>query len=222
MTQKEYQKQLYKINIHTHSLMLHAFGTIYWERHQMLFIADVHLGKVSHFRKHGSAVPTQAITENFKRLDTVISCFQPKIVCFLGDLFHSYLNIEWHIFEDWVSNQNIKIFLVEGNHDIIPSYRFEKIGIEVVDELLIDNFLCTHHPTEVQNNMYNLCGHIHPGVQLKGAGKQYLKLPCFVQRPHQMILPAFGSFTGMHILSITAEDNIYVTVDDQVLELPSI
>ena len=79
---------------------MHPSGAMFWEEKQMLLVSDVHLGKISHFRKYGSAVPQNAIAQNFERLTAVVEHFQPSRICFLGDLFHSSLNLEWDLFEN--------------------------------------------------------------------------------------------------------------------------
>ena len=87
---------------------------MFWEEQNMLLISDVHLGKISHFRKYGSAVPQKAIAENFERLSRVVDLFQPKKICFLGDLFHSSLNLEWDLFENWMQEISAEVMLVVG------------------------------------------------------------------------------------------------------------
>lgn len=106
----------------------------------MLLIADVHLGKVSHFRKFGSAVPQRAINANFNSLTRVVDDFNPEIICFLGDLFHSSFNKEWILFEKWIHTRSEKFILVAGNHDIISPFHYETVGMKIVSELVIGNF----------------------------------------------------------------------------------
>gem|GEM_PF-4957861 len=43
-----------------------------------------------------------------------------------------------------------------------------------------------------------MAGHLHPCVNLGGRAFDSLRLPCFHFKPHVGMLPAFGSFTGMH------------------------
>lgn len=205
-----------KTSIHNNIFTLLPTGTMFWEEQEILFIADVHLGKVAHFRKHGSAVPQEAILKNFELLDEAISCCDPKEVCFLGDLFHSAINIEWLYFEKWVNAQAAQITLVTGNHDIINPERFEQLGIKMFDERVIDTFLLTHIPEE-REGYFNFCGHIHPGVRLKGLGRQVMKLPCFFKKENQLILPAFGEFTGNYILEPEAGDEVFVVTPEEVI-----
>lgn len=194
----------------------HPVGAAFWKEEQMLLISDVHLGKISHFRKYGSAVPFKAIGRNFQQLSQVVKQFQPERICFLGDLFHSFINSEWLLFEDWVKDQSAEIILIAGNHDVISPLKYEELGVEVKEELTLKDFLLSHHPEE-RDDLYNICGHIHPGYRLIGRGRQVLKLPCFYKRQRQLILPAFGEFTGNYIVSPSAGEEIYAITKKEVI-----
>lgn len=207
------------INIHNQQFVLHPSGAVFWEEKQLLLIADVHLGKVSHFRKAGFAVPNNAISKNFLKLAAVVDYFKPQTICFLGDLFHSHLNNEWDLFAEWFQNCDCKVGLVAGNHDIISPAKYHDIGIEVMMEWMIDGFLLTHHPKEIAG-LYNFSGHIHPCVVLHGLGRQFLKIPCFFRREHQMIFPAFGAFTGTFELVPTETDTVYALAKNEVILVP--
>ena len=113
------------------------------------------------------------------------------------------------------------MILVEGNHDLIPAAQFEQIGLQVADHIIEEGFYFSHFPTEKQTH-FVFCGHIHPGVKLKGNGLQQMKMPCFFHSAQQMILPAFGAFTGLHILSPKVEDKVYVTTGKEVIEIEGI
>ncbi|WP_299188687.1 ligase-associated DNA damage response endonuclease PdeM [uncultured Aquimarina sp.] len=204
------------IQIQNQNFILHPTGAMFWKEKNMLLIADLHLGKISHFRKHGSAVPQDAIIKNFEQLNTVIQTFTPSKVCFLGDLFHSFINNEWILFSEWVSNTKAQFLLIIGNHDIISPHKYEEIDIKLGTELILDNFLLSHHPEE-REELFNFCGHIHPGVLLEGLGKQRLRLACFYQTENQLILPAFGEFTGNHTLDIIEKVKIYAITKKEVI-----
>lgn len=184
----------------------------------MLLISDVHLGKISHFRKFGSALPGNAIYKNFVKLDGVVEYFNPESICFLGDLFHSTLNNEWNLFAEWVNQTQLPIILVAGNHDIISPLKYEELGVTVVSEWTLDGFLLTHNP-EIREDYYTISGHIHPAVLLEGAGRQFLKLPCFFRTPNQIILPAFGEFTGTYVMEPAEDDKVYVITKEDVVEV---
>ncbi|MEO8237656.1 MAG: ligase-associated DNA damage response endonuclease PdeM [Flavobacterium sp.] len=207
-----------EITIKNQAFILHPGGALFWKAKKILLISDVHLGKVSHFRKHGVAIPNNAIAENFTRLTNVVEFFCPEKIIFLGDLFHSSKNTEWDLFVEWVSGCVSEMMLIAGNHDIINKKEYTDININVLQFLEIEDFLLTHHPTE-RKGWFNLSGHIHPGVILRGLGGQSLKLPCFYQKENQMILPAFGEFTGKHIMKAEQDDIIYAIAKDEIFVL---
>ena len=200
------------------NFVLHPSGALYWEDENILLISDVHLGKVSHFRKYGAAIPSKVIHKNFELLDSVMDYFKPSRLCFLGDLFHSYINNEWHFFEQWTAKYSTWIWLVTGNHDIIPPTKFESLGLNIQNEIVVDQFLLTHHPVN-EEGMFNISGHIHPAVRLRGKGRQSLKLPCFFKSKDQLILPAFGQFTGTHVLEVAKDNEVYACTGTEVLKI---
>ena len=80
-----------------------------------------------------------------------------------------------------------------------------------------------HHPlTEAELKEaagYVFCGHIHPGVNLVGKGRQSLTLPCFAFGKKQGILPSFGKFTGRVAIRSTKTDRIFAVLKDKVLAI---
>ncbi|SFU68685.1 putative phosphoesterase [Pustulibacterium marinum] len=204
------------LRIQDQEFTLHPLGVAFWQNQNILLIADVHLGKTIHFRKHGIALPEASLYKNYENLDEVIEYFNPEQIYFLGDLFHSVHNREWYLFEEWVANQSAQITLIAGNHDIISDHYFEALGIEVLDELITDDFYFTHHPT-TEPELFNICGHVHPGVKLKGPAKQTIKLSCFAQFEEQLILPAFGDFTGNFYIDQKTAEAIFICTEEEVI-----
>tara|TARA_R100000935_G_scaffold13195_1_gene26471 strand:- start:1557 stop:2192 length:636 start_codon:yes stop_codon:yes gene_type:complete len=207
-----------KIQLANQTFILHHSGTMYWEEQEMLLISDVHLGKISHFRKYGSAVPQAAILENFKRMDLVVEFFSPRSIVFMGDLFHSSLNMEWDLFAKWMEIIEIPVILVAGNHDIISELKYEALGVKIYSEIIIGDLLLTHHPEE-REGFFNVCGHLHPGFKLRGKGRQSLPLRCFYQNKEQLILPAFGEFTGNFWISPNEGDRIFAITQSEVISV---
>ncbi|WNJ19954.1 ligase-associated DNA damage response endonuclease PdeM [Pontibacter sp. G13] len=208
----------HSLNLLGQHLILSPQKAAYWQEESMLLIADVHFGKISHFRKHGHALPQEAMWENVRLLDELMHRFEPQTVCFLGDLFHSDYNSEWKLFAQWCGRQMAQMVLIEGNHDIMHPDVYAKIGMEVRDAWEIGPFRLTHHPEETVDHL-NLCGHIHPAVRLTGLGRQALTLPCFFLSKRQMVMPAFGTFTGLHLMQPAEGDRAFVVADGQIAEI---
>lgn len=193
-------------------------GAVYWQEQKALLLADIHLGKVSHFRKNGYAIPAQIQFSFYQKMEQLLTAHNVEKIFFLGDLFHSDRNAEWDRFVAWNQSLSQQTILVKGNHDILPMKVLEQSGLFVVTEWMEKNILLTHHPTD-RSGLFNFSGHIHPGVRLQGAGRQRLKVPCFFHQPNQMILPAFGDFTGLHLLQPKAGDRVYVLTGEAVVEI---
>lgn len=194
---------------------LHPYGAVYWMETKTLLISDVHLGKISHFRRFGNAVPSKAIPANFIRLSELVGKFLPERIFFLGDLFHSGINMEWEMLAIWLNQVKANVVLIEGNHDIISPRKYEELGVKVQEELLIEEFLLTHHPN-IREGCFNICGHVHPGIILSGLGRQRVKLPCFFRKRDQLILPSFGTFTGHYIMEPGKGESAYAITQKEV------
>lgn len=197
---------------------------MYWPRHNTLIMADLHLGKSAHFRKAGIALPGKAATKDFKRLEGLLQSIGPGRVLILGDLFHSDYNAEWELFIRFVAaHPSVSFELVGGNHDILSMEHYEQAGLTVYPEEKQEGpFLYTHIPLaleEVPKGLVNLSGHLHPGVRLRGNGRQRLKLPCFFLNPQQGILPSFGSLTGQMAMKPNRNSQVYAIAADKVIDV---
>jgi len=192
---------------------------IYWKKHRALLIADLHIGKVTHFRNNNIPIPQKAAEKNFLLLEKLIVKHQPKVVYFLGDLFHSTYNKEWETLSFLLAKYaKVKFELITGNHDILKDEHYVLAGISCVPEKIIGPFKLTHHP-EADSDLYNLCGHIHPGVRMRGSGRQHVKLPCFFFGERQGILPAFGNFTGTAALKVKEGDQVFIVLNGQIMKV---
>lgn len=203
-------------------LILHHFKAIFWPRQSVLFLADLHLGKATHFRKAGLPVPMAVSDSNWDRLSTLLLAYMPNRVLILGDLFHSDYNQEWEVLGELIQQfKTTRFELVTGNHDILSPEQYARIGLVVHKEMLfLEPFLLTHIPIEEHIvEGYNLSGHIHPGVVLRGAGRQRLRLPCFYFGPKQGILPAFGAFTGLATIQPDKKDKVFVIAEEEVIKV---
>ncbi len=195
---------------------------LFLEEERALILADPHLGKTAHFRKSGIPIPSGADGTNYQVLNTLIDNYPIDTVYILGDLFHSDQNHEWHFFKQWLKHYPRLTFnLIRGNHDILPNESYKQAGLRVFDDPpSIGAFWLTHKPFESpEDGFINLSGHIHPGIQLRGKGRQSLKLPCFYYTTNKIILPAFGSFTGTSPVTLKSDDRVFAVAEERVFEV---
>lgn len=189
--------------------------------HQFIIISDMHFGKTEHFRKSGIAIPPKTQEIDFQILAQILEKHHPKECIFLGDLFHSIYNQAWDRLMALLGKYpEILFILVKGNHDIISQNRVDKSPLHAVEHYLVNDLIFTHEPQEiVEMGKYNIAGHIHPGVALRGKGKQSLRLPCFYFGLDQGIMPAFGRFTGLYVLPKLKDTKVIAITPDSLIEV---
>lgn len=189
-----------KIRCFDEVLLLTNQRVIYWEKENALILSDLHIGKSAHFQKSGIPVPSSILLSDLSRLDKLIRHFKVEKLIVVGDLFHASYNKDLDIFKEWLTNyKNLTIKLIKGNHDRLKNSIYDRFKIETfTKELKINSFKFVHEFSCKQTNSYTISGHIHPGVFIKGKGKQCIKLPCYQVTENRLVLPAFSLFTGLN------------------------
>ena len=191
-----------------------------------LLVADVHVGKAVSFRRLGVPVPEATTTETLQRLSQAVRETGAEQIVFLGDLLHS---VRWRsaataaAVAQWrAEHTELALTLVRGNHDRHAGDPPPEWRVRCVDgPLLWDGLALSHHP-EPHGEAYVLAGHVHPAAVVSGRGGDRLRLPCFHFGPRVGVLPAFGAFTGMHVMPRGVGDRVYVIGGDTVRALPQV
>lgn len=200
------------------TLELLAEKAIYWPSQKALLVTDLHLGKTNHLRKSGFALSMDSQFGTLKNLEELIQNYSVNNVMILGDLFHSTLNNEWRTFEQFRSkHKKVGFILIKGNHDIIDEKFYHKIDVETCDTLQLGPFVFSHEPLE-SAKLYNIFGHIHPGIVLKGKGRMYTKLPCFYFGEKSGIMPAFGTLTGLAKIKVDKKAKVFAINYPKVID----
>jgi len=199
-------------------LIVDSDKILFWPKERILIVSDIHLGKAGHFRKHGLAIPQNVHLNDLKRLSQLIFVYEPLEVYFLGDLFHSDLNAEWTMFENWLLDFSmVKFTLILGNHDVLDKSVYDNSALYTVEEAIRPPFSFTHE--KIISSLYNISGHVHPGIRLNGPARQSMSLPCFYFSKSFGIMPAFGGFTGIAKIKPKKNDVLFAIADDQIVEL---
>ena len=148
-----------------------------------------------------------------------------KLAWTLGDAKHDYDAVEVVVSPSFTSLRSVQT-LVDGDK--------MKIRYGAQD---LSPFTSGAYTGDISGPMiaklgcsYVLAGHWHPCISVSGRAFERLRLPCFWlgddsgQLPGQAvgILPAFGSFTGMHRIEPRAGDRIFPIAGDVVRALPAL
>jgi DNA ligase-associated metallophosphoesterase len=208
--------------VRNQSFWLSPNRSLFWEEEKTLVVSDLHFGKTGHFRKHGIAVPQQVYKEDLQRLFSEIQHFKPERLIAVGDLFHSHENQELDWFCKWKKDLlELDFMLVRGNHDILAAEWYEKAGITLVEKSWHNKgFSFVHDPQEAKDIIaaedFIFSGHLHPGISIKGIGKQSLCFPCFYFSGNMCILPAFSKFSGLAMVRRKKNDQVYLLIDGKL------
>lgn len=221
-----------RITLAGRDVLLHPSGAAFLSAQAMLLVADAHVGKAVSFRKLGVPVPRGTTTETLDKVSAALADTGARQVVFLGDFLHSarsHAQGTLAALAAWRERHaDLPLTLVRGNHDDRAGDPPASLGFQVVDEpLLAGPFALCHHPRPIPGH-YVLAGHWHPCISVGGRAFERLRLPCFWmgddsgQLPQQAVgvLPAFGSFTGMHRIEPRAGDRIFPIAGDVVRALP--
>lgn len=205
------------------SLDLLPERALWWPRKKTLFIADPHFGKASAFRFAGLAVPETSHDDDLDRLEKIVRGHAAKTLVILGDFFHAKngrSESTLGMLKRWRDQQeNLKVILVAGNHDVSAGPPPVEWNIRCVQEpWVLEPFTCRHKPAERNAAGFALTGHIHPAFRLKERGGVTARCVCFYFQKHTAVLPAFGNFTGTHVLQPKSGDKVFLVADGQIID----
>lgn len=210
------------VNIENEELLLLPERALFWKRKKTLLLSDLHLAKSGHFRKAGIPLPSSIHENDLSRLSKILDQFNVEKIYLLGDLFHSKQNSEWKQFERWRNKfDNIEMILVRGNHDRSEESEMREHGIDSVYAFVNEKpFFLTHEKkSAADESLYNISGHIHPGITLSGKGRQSKSFPCFWFSENFAVLPAFGNFTGHALIQPSWNDRVLIIFENKIQEL---
>lgn len=213
-----------KISWNKISLTLLPDRAIYWPSQKVIFIADPHFGKAATFRQSGIPIPEHGTEEDCARLSKLIEDNSANSLVILGDFFHARLGKTQEIHDillRWREKfRELNIHLIRGNHDLSSGDPWNDLQIKChQDPFDLFDLECRHIPSKQSKKPY-LAGHIHPGFTLRGKGKNRIRAACFHVNNSQIVLPAFGSFTGLKNINPEDGDQIFLTNGEEIIKVP--
>lgn len=209
------------------NFLLHPGKVLYWPSQNILFAADVHVGKEHVFGRQGIAIPAGISESTLNELFSLAHQSGASRLIVLGDFMHNIplASESWLIRLSQLLNEHehISVEVVAGNHD-------RKAGRLLTDKRLTWHnasvnigALALHHEPCKDPHGFVLCGHLHPAWRLGNARRGAIRAPVFWFQKHCAVLPAFGEFTGGVVVDPDPEtDTLYMTGPDCVVKVPSI
>ncbi|HMO51351.1 MAG TPA: ligase-associated DNA damage response endonuclease PdeM [Kiritimatiellia bacterium] len=211
-----------KVSIAGHLVELLPEKAAWLEATRTLLVADVHVGKESHFHAHAIPVPPGMRHDDLARLSRLLAARPARRLVVLGDWIHSRHALTPEVERDvtaWRTRQaGVEVVLVRGNHDRGAGRLPASWKISECDRIEEHEWVFRHEP-DTRKTGFVFCGHQHPCVRLGYGRGPRERLPCFVLRPRELVLPAFGSFTGGHPVWPGRGRRIFAVTDSSVLEV---
>lgn len=193
-----------------------------------LLVADLHLGKAATFRKAGIPVPEGSARRDLARLADLVVRYAARRVLVLGDLVHARSGCTAQMQAEFAATRarlaGTEMVLVLGNHDRSLGGLPATLGIDAVVPVLDEPpFHFAHEPATgiaaAGRDVFTINGHLHPTVSIRSPSGDRITDRCFVANPATLVLPAFGSFTGGHRITPTADTRAWIARDDGVAEV---
>jgi DNA ligase-associated metallophosphoesterase len=201
-------------------------GAAFDEASARLFVADLHLGKTQIFREAGIPLPEGPDAGVLEKLSQCAADTGAREIVVLGDLFHARpagFQQMLQRLKDWrARHPGILWTVVPGNHDRrVPWDEWLPGAAIVPEDAMLGPWQLRHHPPEDDLPVAPLvCGHLHPGLRLGRSRVNRMHVPCFWQRGRTLILPGFGTFTGLHLIKRTPGDRAWAAAAGRVVEVP--
>lgn len=197
---------------------MHADGSLLHSASNTLILADLHIGKVTHFRRAGIAIPNAARSATADRLDACLQQHQPDRVVIAGDLFHSDANSETHQFiQELPQWGRVEWVWITGNHDRATSSRYAHLFHQTAPEIFIGSTRITHESQRAKTP--TISAHLHPVILVQHGARLKTKHRCFAMEKHDFRLPAFGRFTGGFRIQPQPTGRYFILTDKAVYEL---
>lgn len=181
------------IQFHNAHLTLNGDGTIFWPDKSLLIVSDLHLEKGAALSK-GAPLPHYDTIDTLQRLQNRLFETRPQRLVCLGDSFHTteraFLLPPDHLQRLHQFAKQTEIIWVTGNHDAhLPA----RLPGRIVNDIEISGIRLSHETERAQ--IPTISGHYHPKARVHLRARN-LSARCFIEAPNDIIMPAFGSYTG--------------------------
>lgn len=191
-------------------------SSLFIEKLDLIVISDLQLGREEELRNKGHLIFDQELAKMKRRLFRIIKESGASRILINGDIKHEFARInkqEWdHILDlfDFISEKNIELILIKGNHDNMLEPIASKKGYKLINYYYEDDFFFCHgdqliNCEEFDKSKFLIIGHEHPALKIDD-GVRSETAKCFLHgsfnKKELFILPSFSEFTyGTNILN---------------------
>ncbi len=187
-------------------LFLDARRAVWIEQPRALVIADPHLGYEWAHRHNGQMLPIGQGDDTLPRLHALLDVYDPRTLVLLGDIVHRAFALPpikeqlCRIIGEIGERTDLK--LIAGNHDRALDRLLRECGlaVELIEELLIGNYLLLHGnrlpQAQTPPGGRMIIGHEHPAISISDGVATSAKAACFALGEGLLVLPAFSRWAA--------------------------
>ncbi|NPA96357.1 MAG: metallophosphoesterase [Crenarchaeota archaeon] len=198
---------------------IHDLPAAFIPRYSAILVADIHLGFEEEMASKGIFLPRMQVKRAAEVIQRCLELTSARRLIIVGDLKHLFERLgrreakDVREFLERVVPMFRSVVLIRGNHDTFVYIRLREFGVDVVDELLIDDMLIVHgHRRPSIDGGYSILvmGHEHPSIAIRDPLGTVAKLPCFLVVPLSngataVVLPALGMYQSGTSVSTSPE-----------------
>ncbi|NNC88867.1 MAG: ligase-associated DNA damage response endonuclease PdeM [Akkermansiaceae bacterium] len=193
---------------------------------EALILADTHFGKSAAFRARGIPIPEGDTVADTARIHALVERHAPRELVIAGDFLHAADGKTEEVLSvlgAFFAALPCPVRLVLGNHDRRAGNLPSDWSADIHDRYDLGDLTVVHDPRHAPPERFTICGHLHPAVRIRDGRNTGFRSPCFWLREaeQQLILPAFGTFTGGQVIRPADADRLFAPLRDGVVELPA-
>ena len=173
---------------------------LYLEATRTLIVADLHWGYAESHRATGNLFPLWGDDTLEATLRALLIDYAPAELVWLGDSLHTTRSAPRARAraEAFVRDSPVPVHVIAGNHDalwaaVIPGPPVRGRFILHHGDRPLDPDLPLLPPVSLR---VEVIGHHHPAYTFRDGAGTRLKLPCLVQGPRRLIVPAFSPWAA--------------------------
>lgn len=194
---------------------------LYLSKYDTLVVADLHLGFEESYASQGIFVPTFQLKKIFERIKKILSLVVPVRVIINGDIKHDFSRLlrqerrEIRNLIDFLKDQGIEwITVIRGNHDNYASIVLDKLGVKLVDVLILENIVLTHGHLDLSPEIIRgdivIIGNEHPSIAIKDDLGLTHKFTCLVlgsltTKQKVIIMPSLSFYASGNPVTLDRE-----------------
>jgi hypothetical protein len=217
--------------------VIEPYPAVYIRDIDAIALSDLHLGYEAIMVENGVFLPKVQFKREMKIVSGVLEKKRANRLVINGDIKHEFSETSYHEFKEvsdffeFLKNNFPIVTAIKGNHDNYLIRVTKRYGVELLDQLLIEDYLFLHGhkvPFDFSRSEaeYIIISHEHPSIALFDEIGVKEKINCFLYGDMLdgrkiLVLPPLSIFAQGYDINVTPKEDVlspilrdYVDVDE--------